>query len=84
MNAVSVAVNARELDSICSTYLVLASCSDSNVFCALSSSISESVTSCSRCVGPLSAMGGVTPRYFGAAWPLVDDILAQGRTDGCG
>lgn len=46
------------------THLVLASSSDSKVFCLLSSSISVIVTSFSLGDDSATEMGGVTPRYL--------------------
>jgi hypothetical protein len=46
------------------THLVFASCSDSKVFCLLSSSISVTVTSFSRGLDSITDIGGVTPKYL--------------------
>lgn len=43
-------------------HLVRASCSLSNVFCLLSSSINVTVTSFSRSFDSVVAIGGVTPK----------------------
>jgi hypothetical protein len=46
------------------TYLLRASSSASNVFCALNSFINVSVATSSALDGPDVAIGGVTPRYL--------------------
>ena len=43
-------------------HLVRDSCSDSNIFCLLSSSINVTVTSFSRSLDSAVAIGGVTPK----------------------